>query len=49
MNADEFARLCRVEKDLLIHTFFDPAAETAVGSQIQTLALDTHRTTQVLS
>jgi hypothetical protein len=39
MVADRFERLCRTEKDSLVDTFFDPAAESAVGAHIQSLAL----------
>ena len=40
MNADEFARLCRAEKDSMVATFFDPSAQTAVGAHIESLGLD---------
>ncbi|MEO9592525.1 hypothetical protein [Rhodopirellula bahusiensis] len=40
MDADEFARLCRAEKDSMVAAFFDPTAGTAVGSQIDSLGLD---------
>ncbi|GAA5509358.1 hypothetical protein [Novipirellula caenicola] len=39
MNADEFARLCRAEKDSLVRTYFDATEETAVGSRIRSLSL----------
>lgn len=39
MDADEFARICRAEKDSLVRTYFDAESETAVGSQIRSLAL----------
>ena len=40
MNADDFARLCRADKDAMVAAFFDPTAETAVGALITSLDLD---------
>lgn len=39
MDAHEFARICRAEKDSLVRIYFDTESETAVGSQIRSLAL----------
>ena len=41
MNADDFARNCRREKDSLVDTYFDGSVETAVGTRIREMRLDT--------
>jgi hypothetical protein len=39
MNANEFARVCRTEKDSLVRSYFDDASETAVAAEIRSLSL----------
>ncbi len=43
MNADDFARLCRIEKDSLLHAYFDEGVDTAVGVHIREMQLDGER------
>ena len=40
MDADDFARLCRIEKDSLLNTYFDEGVETAVGVRLREMQLD---------
>lgn len=43
MNADDFARLCRVEKDSLLAAYFDEGVETNVGVRFREMQLDETR------
>jgi hypothetical protein len=43
MNADDFARLCREEKDSLLSAYFDEGVETAVGVRLREMQLDEAR------
>jgi hypothetical protein len=40
MNANEFARQCRAEKDALLASYFDKSADTQVGIEIRNMNLD---------
>jgi hypothetical protein len=40
MNADDFAKNCRMEKDSLLAAYLDEAIETAVGIRIRDMQLD---------
>jgi hypothetical protein len=46
MNADEFAKNCRAEKDSMVRDYFDaqPEDEPAVGSLIKSLELSDDQT-----
>jgi hypothetical protein len=37
MNADDFARQCRAEKDALLASYFDKNADTQVGVEIRNM------------
>lgn len=40
MNADDFARQCRHEKDAMLASYFGKSAETQVGIEIRDMNLD---------
>ncbi|MFN5468624.1 MAG: hypothetical protein ACK5AM_10985 [Pirellulaceae bacterium] len=40
MKADNFARQCRLEKDALLASYFDPGADTRVSMEIRDMQLD---------
>jgi hypothetical protein len=40
MNADDFARHCRAEKNALLESYFDETTDTEVGAKIRDLHLD---------
>jgi hypothetical protein len=43
MNADDFAKNCRTEKDSLLAAYFDASIDTAVGIRIRDMQLDEKR------